>query len=119
MSREQIPRLLASSDALVTAADSGQGTQTLDKVVYEASACAVPVIASNPALAGYLDGLPLRLVFRPGDPSDLARALVEFAAAPADVRTATGLELRRRVEQGHSVETWADRVLAVVEEVRR
>jgi glycosyltransferase involved in cell wall biosynthesis len=117
--RAEIPRLLAASDALVTAADSGQGTQTLDKVVYEASACALPVIASNPALAAYFDDLPLRLGFRPGDPSDLARALVEFAGAPSELREATGAELRRRVEQGHSVDTWADRVLAVVEEVRR
>jgi glycosyltransferase involved in cell wall biosynthesis len=117
--RAEIPPLLAASDALVTAADSGRGTQTLDKVVYEASACAVPVIASNPALAGYLDGLPLQLRFRSGDSSDLARALVEFAAAPPQLREAAGAELRRRVEQGHSVDTWADRVLAVVEEVRR
>jgi glycosyltransferase involved in cell wall biosynthesis len=119
LSREQIPSLLAAVDALVTAADSGHETQTLDKVVYEASACAVPVIASNPALAAYLDGLPLRLDFRPHDPRDLARALIEFAAAPAALREATGLELRRRVEQGHSVDTWAARVLAVVEGVRR
>jgi glycosyltransferase involved in cell wall biosynthesis len=119
LSREQIPSLLAAVDALVTAADSGHETQTLDKVVYEASACAVPVIASNPALAAYLDGLPLRLDFRPHDPRDLARALIEFAAAPAALREATGLELRRRVEQGHSVDTWAARVLAVVEDVRR
>lgn len=118
LSREQIPFLLAAADALVTAADSGHETQTLDKVVYEASACAVPVIASNPALAAYLDGLPLRLDFRPHDPRDLARALIEFAAAPRAVREETGLELRRRVESGHSVDTWATRVLEVVEDVR-
>jgi glycosyltransferase involved in cell wall biosynthesis len=119
VSRERVPELLATADALVTAADSGRGTQTLDKVVYEASACAVPVIASNPALRDYLQGLPLRLDFRPGDARDLARALVEFAAAPPAVREETGLELRRRVERGHSVDTWADRVLGVVEEVQR
>jgi glycosyltransferase involved in cell wall biosynthesis len=117
--RDRVPDLLAATDALVTAADSGHGTQTLDKVVYEASACAVPVIASNPALADYLEGLPLRLDFRPGDAADLSRALVEFASAPRAIREQTGLELRRRVEQGHSVDTWAERVLAVVEELKR
>jgi glycosyltransferase involved in cell wall biosynthesis len=117
--RERVPQLLAAADALVTAADSGTRTQTLDKVVYEASACAVPVIASNPALAGYLEGLPIRLDFRAGDADDLARALVEFAAATPDARTEAGLELRGRVERGHSIDTWADRVLGVVEEVRR
>lgn len=118
VSRERIPALLAGSDALVTAADSGHDTQTLDKVVYEASACAVPVIASNPALAEYLDGLPLRLDFRPHDPHDLARALIEFASAPPSVRQEVGRELRRRVETGHSVDTWAARVLDVVKELR-
>jgi glycosyltransferase involved in cell wall biosynthesis len=118
VTRDAIPVLLARADALVTAADSGHGTQTLDKVVYEASACAVPVIASNPALAGYLAGLPLDLTFRPRDAADLARALVDFAAVPAALRSAAGLELRRRVEAGHSVETWADRVVAVIAELR-
>jgi glycosyltransferase involved in cell wall biosynthesis len=116
--RDRIPPILARTDALVTAADSGRSTQTLDKVVYEAAACAVPVIASNPALAGFLHGLPLRLEFRPGDTDDLARALREFGAASPAVREEVGLELRRRVERGHSVDTWADRVLDVVREVR-
>lgn len=118
VARERIPELLAGADALVTAADSGQRTQTLDKVVYEASACAVPVIASNPALAEYLEGLPVRLDFRPGDAGDLARALVEFAAASPAARAEAGLELRGRVERGHSVDTWAGGVLGVVREVR-
>ena len=115
--RDRVPALLAASDALVTAADSGHATQTLDKVVYEASACAVPVIASNPALGRFLGDLPLRLDFRAGDALDLARALRDFGAASPALREQVGLELRRRVEQGHSVDTWADRVLDVVREV--
>ena len=117
--RERIPSLLAHADALVTAADSGRSTQTLDKVVYEAGACAVPVIASNPALAAFLHGLPLRLDFRSGDADDLARALREFGAASPATREQVGAELRRRVERGHSVDTWADRVFGVVREVSR
>lgn len=117
VARDGIPSLLSHADALVTAADSGRATQTLDKVVYEASACAVPVIASNPALAGYLAGLPVRLDFRAGDAADLSRALLEFGAAPASVRAEAGLVLRERVEQGHSVDTWADRVVDVAREV--
>jgi glycosyltransferase involved in cell wall biosynthesis len=119
VSRDRVPALLAGSDALVTAADSGRSTQTLDKVVYEAGACAVPVIASNPALAAFLHGLPLRLDFRPGDVDDLVRALREFGAASPATREQVGAELRRRVERGHSVDTWADRVLGVVREVSR
>jgi hypothetical protein len=39
------------------------------------------------------------------------------SALPA-VRTAVGEELRRRVVEQHSLEHWADAVVAVVREVR-
>ena len=63
----------------------------------------------------------------PAPPRDSAPGIRPISRAPSsssrprlsDVREAAGLELRRRVEQGHSIDTWADRVLAVVEEVRR
>jgi glycosyltransferase involved in cell wall biosynthesis len=115
--REQVPDLLAAADALVSANQPGP-RQTLDKVVYEAGACAVPVLASNEALAGYLDGLPLELRFPPRDAAALAGLFERFAAAPAELRERTGLELRRRVEEGHSVETWADRVVELVGRLR-
>jgi len=116
--RERVADLLGSSDALVSAAHTAGGPQALDKVVYEASAAALPVIACNPALAEYLDGLALELRFRPGDPHDLAERLRAFAAAPPEERARAGEELRRRVEAGHSVESWADAVGAVVRELR-
>jgi glycosyltransferase involved in cell wall biosynthesis len=116
--RERVAELLSSADALVSAAYTAGGPQALDKVVYEASAAAVPVIACNPALAEYLDGLPLDLRFRPGDATDLAQRLRAFAAAPPEERSRTGEELRRRVEAGHSVESWADAVAATVRELR-
>src|SRR5262249_54592379 len=50
VARERIPALLRSADALVSAAEGRDGAEALDKVVYEASASAVPVIASSPAL---------------------------------------------------------------------
>jgi glycosyltransferase involved in cell wall biosynthesis len=116
--RERIPELLEGADALVSAADPGGGAQALDKVVYEASAAAVPVIACNPALSEYLDDLPVELRFRPGDAADLAARLRAFAAAdPAD-RMRTGEELRRRVAADHSVESWADAVADVVRGLR-
>ncbi len=116
VARDEIPALLAGADALVspTQPDSGE---TLDKVVYEAAAAAVPVIASNPALAEFLGGLPLRLEFRRRDAGDLADVLVAFAAAPPRLRTEVGRELRRRVEHGHSVESWADAVVEIVREL--
>jgi glycosyltransferase involved in cell wall biosynthesis len=116
--REHVPGLLAAADALVSA-NQPDGRQTLDKVVYEAGACGVPVLASNEALAGYLEGLPLELRFPPRDAAALAGLIERFAAAPAEARRRTGLELRRRVEEGHSVDTWADRVVELVERLRR
>jgi glycosyltransferase involved in cell wall biosynthesis len=109
--------LLAAADALVSPTQP-DGRVTRDKVVYEAGACAVPVLASNDALAGYLDGLPLRLRFPPRDAVALADLLVAFGAAPPGVREETGRQLRRRVEQGHSVESWADQVVALVARLR-
>ncbi len=114
--RDEIPALLASADALVSATEP-RGSETLDKVVYEAAACAVPVVASNTALAEFLDGLPLELRFRARDPHDLARALAGLAAGGPEARAQCGAALRLRVEQGHSLVSWADAVVASVGEL--
>ena len=113
--RAEIPALLGAADALVSA-NQPTASQTLDKVVYEAAACAVPVIASNPALHEFLDQLPVELRFPPRDAAALAERLLDFAAAPGEARAATGAELRRRVVRDHSLEHWADAVLAAVRE---
>jgi glycosyltransferase involved in cell wall biosynthesis len=108
--RRELPALLARADALVSATQP-RGAETLDKVVYEAAACGVPVVASNEALAGFLDGLPLELRFPPRDAGALAARLLELAAAPAETRRQVGAELRRRVVASHSVASWADAVV--------
>jgi glycosyltransferase involved in cell wall biosynthesis len=114
--RDEIPALLAGADALVSATEP-RGSETLDKVVYEAAACAVPVVSSNTALAEFLDGLPVELRFRARDPADLARALSGLAAAGGEARAQAGATLRLRVEQGHSLSSWADAVAASVAEL--
>ena len=111
--RDALPALLASSDALVSATQP-RGAETLDKVVYEAAACQVPVIASNTALAEFLGGLPLELTFPPRDAETLAERLIGLAAATPEARAETGAELRRRVVAGHSVDAWADAVTRIV-----
>ncbi len=78
-----------------------------DKVVYEAAASCMPVLASN---AGFADLLPAELRFDRDDPEELAEKL--RALADAD-RAAIGRELRARVEERHSVGHWADEVLRV------
>jgi glycosyltransferase involved in cell wall biosynthesis len=118
VTRDRIPELLAAADAVVSPIRAHTRGGTLDKVVFEATACAVPVLTSNPNLAEYLGGLPVPLLFRPDDADDLARALKEFEASSPDARAEAGRELRRRAQAGHSVGAWADSVLRVAAEVR-
>ena len=116
--RDAIPGLLARADALLSATQP-DGSETLDKVVYEAGAAGLPVLSSNVALDEFLGGLPVRLRFERRDADGLARALLELDAAGPVVRAEIGEELRRRVETGHSVESWADAVLRQLAAVRR
>jgi len=118
LAREEIPDQLRRSDALLSATQPRAG-ETLDKVVYEAAACGVPVIASNTALDEFLAGLPLEFRFRPRDDAGLAELIVAFAAAPPGRRAEAGVELRRRVVADHSVGSWADAVVARVSGLRR
>jgi glycosyltransferase involved in cell wall biosynthesis len=98
-----VPALLAGKDVLVNNMREG----ALDKVVYEAAATCMPVLASN---SGFDDVLPPGLRFAPDDPEALAARLRELAAAD---RNALGRELRARVEARHSAGRWADALLAV------
>ena len=86
--------------------------------MYEAAACAVPVLACNPYFDEFLGDLPLDLLFASDNDADLARVLHEFAGADTDSREAAGRELRRRVETGHSIDSWADAVVATVRRLR-
>jgi len=77
----------------------------LDKVVYEAAATCMPVLASN---SGFEDVLPPELRFAREDPGDLAEKLGRLRDAD---RNAIGITLRAAVEERHSVEHWADEVV--------
>ena len=117
VAREQVPALLAAADALVSPTQPASG-EALDKAVLEAAACAVPVLSSNGALAPLLDGLALPLRFPPRDAQALAALLARLAEAGPEARASVGAELRRRVEAAHSLESWADQVVALVARLR-
>jgi glycosyltransferase involved in cell wall biosynthesis len=101
--RHEVMSLMASADALVNNMRSG----ATDKVVFEAAATCLPVIASNPALDEFL---PESLRFPPDDADALAERIRALSGMD---RAALGRELRDRVEQRHSVEGWAGRVVEV------
>jgi glycosyltransferase involved in cell wall biosynthesis len=102
--RAEIPALLASHDALVNNMRAGAP----DKVVYEAAAACRPVLASNPIFDELLD--PGQRFTR-WDPGALAERIRTLAAMSTDERAALGHVLRRRVEEGHSVQSWARGIL--------
>ena len=101
VARADVPALLARSHVLINNMRAGAP----DKVVYEAAASCLPVLASNPV---FDDLLPPELRFERDDPESLAERLRTL-----DPRRRP--ELRELVTANHSVEHWADGVLATVE----
>lgn len=119
---EPVPRaalaaLIAAADAVVSPNEPSTGS-TFDKAVFEAAACARPVISTNPHFTRLLDGVSLPLLAPPRDPRALADAIAAVVRAGADERGAVGAELRSRVVEQHSVGHWADAVIANVTELR-
>jgi glycosyltransferase involved in cell wall biosynthesis len=104
--RAEVPQLFARSDVLVNNMEAGAP----DKVVYEAAAACLPVIASNPVFDDLFAGYPL--FFERESPESLAERLRWFAALGSAERAEIGRALRERVASNHSVETWADGILA-------
>lgn len=103
--RSEVPGLFASHDAFVNNMRAGAP----DKVVYEAAASCVPVLASNPVFDSLLDP---EQRFARDDPAALAARIRELASLDPSRRAEIGRALRERVEARHSVETWARGMLA-------
>lgn len=97
--RSSVPALFAGCHVLVNNTRAGA-----DKVVYEAAAAGVPVLASS---AVFADLLPDELRFAPDDAEGLAARMrgIDRRRRP---------ELRARVEERHSVEHWADALLTTL-----
>src|SRR3954466_2525182 len=104
--RADLPALFARCDVLLNNMEAGAP----DKVVYEAAAACVPVLASNPVFDDLFAGYPL--FFDRGSPESLADRLRWFACFSTGARAEIGRTLRERVARKHSVDTWADGVIA-------
>jgi glycosyltransferase involved in cell wall biosynthesis len=103
--RADVPALFERSDVLVNNMEAGAP----DKVVYEAAAACLPVLASNPVFDDLFAGYSL--FFERDSSQSLAERLRWFATLSADERAEIGRTLRERVAKSHSVETWADGIL--------
>lgn len=101
--RAELPALFARTDVLVNNTRAGG----LDKVVFEAAVSCVPVLA--PGFPALLDD---ELRFPADDAATLAQRLAALAALSPAERAAIGRRLRERVLAAHTVDTWADGVLA-------
>jgi glycosyltransferase involved in cell wall biosynthesis len=103
--RAELPTLFARSDVLINNMEAGAP----DKVVYEAAAACLPVLASNPVFDDLFAGYPL--FFERDSAESLSVRLRWFSALSAGERAEIGRTLRERVARGHSVDTWADGVI--------
>jgi glycosyltransferase involved in cell wall biosynthesis len=107
--RERVSELFARADVLVNNMEAGAP----DKVVYEAAAACLPVLASNPVFAELFDGFPLS--FERDSPESLAERLRWLGGLDEGERGKIGRTLRERVAERHSVDTWADGILAAAQ----
>lgn len=102
--RTEIPSLFMTHDALVNNMRAGAP----DKVVYEAGAGCLPVLASNPVFDSLLEA---EQRFPREDPAELAGRIRTLANMSRVDRAEIGHRLRERVEAGHSVQSWARGIL--------
>jgi len=103
--RTEIPALLRDVDAVAT------NFASPDRIVFEAAAACRPVLVSY---AGFRDLVAPEWTFERGNPASFADALGRLVALGDEERAAIGRELRARVERDHSVDTWAEKVLALL-----
>lgn len=106
--RAKIPALFARSDVLVNNMRAGAP----DKVVYEAAASCLPVLASNPVFDTLL---PPEARFDRERPRTLADRLIALTGRPPEALAIQGRDLRNAVERDHSTDTWANRLLEVID----
>jgi glycosyltransferase involved in cell wall biosynthesis len=89
-----------------------------DKVAWEAMACGRPCIVANEGFRESLAQSADRLLFRYGDPEDLAEHLYWVLSQDERKRVQIGINLREQVVRLHSLNRLADRLMALFREVR-
>jgi glycosyltransferase involved in cell wall biosynthesis len=106
--RTELPPVYAAADVVASDFISP------DKIVFEACSSCRPVLASHESFVRFFAGLEPPLRFERGRPETFADRIEALAALSDEERHRLGRELRERVGRQHSVETWADGILALV-----
>lgn len=99
-------------DVLVNASPNGP-----DKVVYEAAAAGLPVMAALPSFVPFFDKHAVTLSFALNEPTTLADRLTVFAGLSAEQRALVGWDLRDQVIAHHSLPQLIDRIVAYLRSV--
>lgn len=109
ISRTELPPVYREADVVVSDFISP------DKIVLEACASCRPVLASDKSFDTLFAGIEPPLAFERGNPESFANRLEALAALGDEERYAIGKELRERVREHHSVETWADAIMKLAD----
>jgi len=89
----------------------------LDKAALEAMACGKPSLSSTLGFAETLGSYANRLMFKHGDPGDLAQKLAYILTLSKEERERLGRYLLERVQEMHSLKGLADKLIALSEEL--
>jgi glycosyltransferase involved in cell wall biosynthesis len=106
-----LPPAYGAADVAVSTSRTG----SVDKVVLEAMACRRPVVTCNEAFLPIFGGLGTALTFPAGDAGALADRLHALHERPRAEQAELGEALRAIVVRDHSLQRWADRIVAVFE----
>jgi glycosyltransferase involved in cell wall biosynthesis len=88
-----------------------------DKVALEAMSCGRPCIVANTGFRETLGKYAEPLLFRYGDPVDLAQRMEWICALPESKRVSIGVYLRAQIIRMHSLSGLADRLVAVFKDI--
>ncbi|MBI2870089.1 MAG: lipopolysaccharide heptosyltransferase II [Candidatus Omnitrophica bacterium] len=112
--RDDVPRILEGLDALVVPT---KVPEAFGRVVIEAQAVGVPVIASRVGgLAEIIEDGRTGLLVSPEDPEELAKRIQELVSDPELIRIIV-TAARKKVETEYTLDLMVDRTLEVYEEV--
>jgi len=102
---KDLPDYLCKSQIFINPSQTG----SLDKTGIEAMASGIPVITCNEAYSEIIGGLEDRLMFKKDDATDLAEKIISFHES--EDKRKISLELRRIVEEGHSIKKLIPKIL--------